>query len=228
MARAIKTEINKKWELYLPEHRANRAEWPTWESERLESMFLRLSKKDTIVYVGAEEGDMCALCALWGAKIIMIEPNDKVWPNIKFIWETNGLPTPKTFVGFAGNETNSPQRPVEGFPKCADGEIIGDHGFKTLKEYPQLPTIKIDDIDDEITAISIDVEGSELRVIQGAVETLKNKRPKLWLSGHPEFMFDQYGAYLSDLRGFIKGFGYAEKLLAYDHEVHLFYEPLKI
>lgn len=222
--KAVKTKINNKWDLYLPEHRAEKSDWLTWEFERLESMSKNLNENDTIMYIGAEEGDMCALCALWGAKVIMIEPNDKVWPNIKLVWETNHLPDPECFVGFASDKTNIWNITIKsGFPECADGEIITDHGFKTLKEYPEIPQIKIDDIDRDITAISIDVEGSEWRVINGAVETMKNKKPKIWLSGHPEFMYAQYGEYLADLREFIKSFGYKEELLAYKYEVHLYY-----
>lgn len=224
-AKTIKTRINNKWDVYLPEHRAIRPEWPTWEFERLKSMSEHLGPKDTVVYVGAEEGDMCALCAMWGAEIVMIEPNDRVWPNIKLIWAANRLNTPWTFCGFAGSE-NKNGKVIRGFPECAEGEVIGDHGFKTIKEYPDISQIRIDDIDLPVTAISIDVEGSERRVIEGALETLKTKRPKIWLSGHPEFMYAQYGEYLTELRGLIKSFVYKETLLAYEHEVHFFYEPL--
>ena len=222
----LKTLINKKWELWLLEHRASRDVWDTWEFERLQSMHSHLSSKDRLIYVGAEEGDLAALCALWGADLVLIEPNDKVWPNIRAIWEANNLKTPEMFVGFASDVSSEDSVTVLQFPPCAYGEIIGNHGFKTLNEYPEIPTIKIDDIQGPITAVSIDVEGAECKVIDGMVETMKTKRPKIWLSLHPEFMFSAYGIYANDLRNKIKDFGYRETLLAYSHEVHLFYEPL--
>jgi len=222
----LKTLINKKWELWLPEHRASRDVWDTWEFERLQSMHSHLSSKDRLIYVGAEEGDLAALCALWGAGLVLIEPNDKVWPNIRAIWEANNLKTPEMFVGFASDVSSEDSVTVLQFPACAYGEIIGNHGFKTIREYPEIPTIRIDDIKGKITAITIDVEGSEWLVLKGAEETLKKQKPKIWLSGHPEFMYAQYGSYLGDLRNWIKDFGYKETLLDYQHEVHLFYEPI--
>jgi FkbM family methyltransferase len=219
-----KTLINKKWELSLPEHRAARDVWDTWEFERLQSMHSHLKPKDRVVYVGAEEGDLAALCALWGCEMVLIEPNEKVWPNIRVIWEVNNFSQPEIFVGFASDVTTG--ETVFHFPDSAYGEVIGDHGFKTLKEYPELPTIRIDDIAGKIDAISIDVEGAECKVIDGAIETLKTRRPKVWLSLHPEFMFEQYGIYSNDLRKKIRDLAYRETLLDYQHEVHLYYEPL--
>jgi len=53
---------------------------------------------------------------------------------------------------------------------------------------------------------------------------MREFRPKIWLSGHPEFMMMYWKEYLYDLRQFIKGLGYKETLIDYQHEVHLFYE----
>jgi hypothetical protein len=74
------------------------------------------------------------------------------------------------------------------------------------------------------TAISLDVEGSEWRVLGGAERVLREHKPKIWLSGHPEFMMMYWKEYLYDLRQFIKGIGYKETFLDYQHEVHLYYE----
>jgi hypothetical protein len=76
------------------------------------------------------------------------------------------------------------------------------------------------------TAISLDVEGSEWRVLGGAEKVMREFRPKIWLSGHPEFMMMYWEEYLYDLRQFIKGIGYIEHLIDYQHEVHFYYEPI--
>lgn len=226
-------KVNGKWDILLPDHRAERPEWYTkkgWERERLDSMAKHIGKKDVVYYVGAEEGDMAALCALWGAKVGLIEPNDKVWPNIKQIWTENKLPDPIfCFSGFASKANVDFARGMSyGFPASADGPVIGDHGFKELSFPQDIPQTRIDDISGyqaipAPTAISIDVEGSEFEVLRGAEKVLKEHHPKIWLSGHPEFMFKHFGEYMGDLRNWIKDRGYKEKLLAYDHELHFFY-----
>lgn len=210
----------------LPDHRAARDSWDRWEFQRLQSMHSNLSDKDRILYIGAEEGDLAALCSSWGADVILIEPNNRVWPNIKAIWEANNLKTPLSFAGFAGKEDKGGEI-IRGFPEWANGELIGDHAFKTLWEYPELPVITIDTINEKypLTAITLDVEGAEWEVLRGGEKTMHTTKPKIWLSGHPEFQFAQYNLYLNDLRGWLMHeFGYKETLLDYQHEVHLLYE----
>lgn len=226
----IDTLINGKWTIKLPEHRAKRPEWFTdqgWERARLDSMHEHLSEKDTILYVGAEEGDMAGLCAMWGAQVALFEPNDRVWPNIKAIWDANKLPAPVfTFPGFASTVTTERYVGdlVHKFPRCADGPVIGDHGFKELSDPGEIPQMKIDSYPFDFTAMSIDVEGSEWEVLKGGENAIKEYMPKIWLSVHPEFMFRLYGQYQFELRKWIKDLGYKEKILDYQHELHLFYE----
>lgn len=223
--------INGKWRLLLPEARANRPEWLIenggWEVKRLESMSQNLGKGDVIYYIGAEVGDMAALCALWGADVVMFEPNSKVWPNIKAIWEANNLGVPACFSGFAANKTSDEARFATLWPESAGGEVIGDHGFKELRDPGDIPTLKIDDCPIVPTAIALDVEGSEWEVLKGAEQTLREYKPKIWLSLHAEFMVLLYDQWAAELRKWIIDLGYKETLLDYPlHEVHLYYEPL--
>lgn len=99
-----KIKVNNKWEIVLPDHRADWPEWSKgkgWEKARLDSMHENLSKDDVIYYVGAEEGDMPALCAMWGARVVLFEPNSRVWPNIRATWEANKLEDPLfCYVGY--------------------------------------------------------------------------------------------------------------------------------
>lgn len=222
--------INGKWGLDLPLHRASRPEWYTekgWERKRLDSMFEHLGKEDTVFYVGSEEGEMPALCHMWGAKVFMFEPNDKVWPNTKAIWDANTLTPPLgCFVGFASSRTTPGLVVLNAFPECADGPVISDHGFMNLLD-EGAPQIRIDDLVGETklvpTALSIDVEGSEWEVLKGAELTIKTLKPKIWLSLHPEFLFDKYKKYSYEVRRWLIEIGYREQLLEYEHECHLFY-----
>jgi len=110
MAEMVEAVLNGEFKIILPKHRADRPEWYTdkgWEQARLKHMSQTTKDHDWVYYVGAEEGEMCALLKMWGANIIMFEPNDRVWPNIKAIWEANNLDMSDIVIpGFAANKTS--------------------------------------------------------------------------------------------------------------------------
>lgn len=238
----VEATLNGKFTIKLPKHRADRPDWYTeqgWEKPRLDRMHQEIGKKDVVYYVGAEEGEMPALCQTWGAKVVMFEPNPLVFPNIRAIWEANKLEAPAgVYVGFASNVTDeNPPNPspllthkdINGWPECAYGEVIGDHGFKELyQEFDAFPQIKIDDYVERSglipTVITFDCEGSDWQVMKGAEETLRKYKPKIFASIHPEFMFHQFGQYAHDFRNWIIDMGYTETYLDYQHELHMYYE----
>lgn len=239
MTKMVKAKLNGKYEIVLPEHRAARPEWYQpggWEKARLDSMHKTTKKGDIVYYVGAEEGEMCALLQMWGARVAMFEPNHLVWPNIKAIWDANKLADPYfVFPGFAGNENSKiapDYDPGLVWPPSADGPIISNHGFKNLCEADgTTPIIKIDSVV-ELSGgapdmITMDVEGAEIQVLWGAEQTLRKYHPRIYLSLHPEFLWQNYHEYSHDLREWIKAIGYKETLLDYQHEVHLLYEAIK-
>jgi len=245
MAEMIKTTLNGKYEIILPKHRAERPDWhkpPYWEYERIESMMANLKPTDNVFYIGAEEGEIPAIMAKEMTKgtMVMFEPNPKVVPNTKAIWDANKLKQPIFFVGFASSQTRFPNpMPDEllledGWPKCAYGPVIGDHGFRNLdengEEEPILPEIKLDDFMAEYeiipNIITMDVEGSEFEILKGAAGLIEEYRPLLWISIHPEFMYQHYNQYGSELMQYMKAMGYKFKLLDYNHEVHAaFWHP---
>lgn len=235
MTKMVKAKLNGAYEIILPKHRADRAEWYTedgWEKKRLDHMHKHIGKGDVVYYVGSEEGEFPALCQMWGAEVILFEPNPKVWSNTKAIWEANGLDEPVTFQGFCSEEDKIVDMNgvlQHGFPKCADEEILSAHGFKELdKEADNYNQIRIDSIVSHVpTVISIDVEGSEGHVLRGAIGVLEKHHPKIYLSLHPEFIHNQYGEWGAELRKWIIDLGYKETLLDYPlHEVHLYYEAI--
>lgn len=234
--------LNNRWPLVLPDHRAGKKGLSTnWEKLRLDEMYKTVGKGDVVYDIGAEEGDMPALYATWGATVICFEPNPLVWPNIRVTWEANNLPTPPAYwVGFASDKTlERPERmqslfagpPKDGWPACAYGKVISDHGFRSLKERTHdTPQIRIDDFvkhNPPPTVISVDSEGSEWQVLKGAERTLRERKPVLFLSIHPELMFGDYGQYQADFHGWLHSLGYEGKYLDFSHEYHFRFEVPK-
>lgn len=228
--------VNGSYPIKLPAHRAARPEWSTpegWERERLDAMHDGIGPGDVVYYCGAEMGEFPALCQMWGAEVILFEPNPKAWPSIRMVWEANNLsPLPVSFPGFASNVTAMRgEGPVTGWPRYCYLDLVEAHGFKELYlEAENYPQVRIDDMWGQFgykppTVISFDVEGSEWQLLRGAEETLRRYKPTLFASIHPEFMYAQWGEYSADLRGWIKQLGYKEALLAYEHELHVMYEP---
>lgn len=233
------TLVNGRWPLYLPEHRYARPEWPWWEATRLAAMATVIGYGSVVYDVGAEEGDFPALWSSWGAEVVLAEPNPRVWPNIALVWEANGLRPPLlAWDGFLGAEKGSDEH-VAGrvayasmerpWPACADGPVIGDHGFCQLGERPDLPVATIDQLVDHgmpaPTVITMDVEGSELHVLRGAERTLDEHQPDVFVSIHPEFMAHHYGIEegVTEVRAFMHRRGYDNDrhvFLAIDHEHH--------
>lgn len=235
MTEMKKVIVNGEFEITLPEHRAARPDWYQphgWEKPRLKHMSENISSGDVMYYVGAEEGEFAALCQMWGAEVVLFEPNPKVWSHFPLLWSANNLELPLVCIpGFASDKINNLSRIYYNeWPPEVNDVIEAAHGFKELylegDTYGQI-TIDSCVYDHKIkppTAISLDVEGSEWRVLGGAEKVLREYKPKIWLSGHPEFMLQQWNESLYNLRQWIKGLGYSEIILDYQHEVHLFYE----
>lgn len=236
----VPCNYNGRWPIMLPEARANRPENPWWEATRLAAMHHFIGNGDIVLDVGAECGDFPALFALWGADVILVEPNPLVWPNIKAIFEANDLVGKYQggFVGFASDQNAEPTG--EGlsihdaalaphvWPACADGEVIGDHGFRHLaQETDTTPQATIDAIVAYIpvTHITMDIEGSELIALRGAVNTIQENRPYVWVSVHPDPLKDFYCSDPGEVYSLMESLEYRRVFLTFDHESHELFVP---
>jgi FkbM family methyltransferase len=200
-----------------------------------------ISPGDLVLDVGAEEGDLSALYATWGAKVVLVEPNPKVWPSIRATWEMNDLRPVAWWVGFLAEQVWAIKDDPEGirfdttgWPACAYGELIPGHGFQHLAEHSEVtPALTIDrmvrfggvGLVEPPALITMDVEGAELRVLKGAAQTLREFRPKVFASIHPAFMADLYAHSKEALLDFMAGLGYTATFLATDHEEHWMFLP---
>ncbi len=254
------TKINGEFELWLPEHRAVREQWNIanggWEVERIRQMvdtidFIYASqkagtkwKKPIVFDVGTEEGDISALIAKYTeCEMVMFEPNHRVLSCIKSIFTGNGLDLPPLFLGFLANDNFGLLDGLHLDWKHVGDVLNPEHGFKALHEnYPDVPRITLDEYCKRTgvypDVITMDVEGSEFEVIRGAEKVLREKKPTIFMSVHPEFMFESYrntGEWLEKygerqhvvhMLRFIDELGYTHRCIEYDyHELHLVFEP---
>lgn len=223
-----------RWTLELLPHREQQWANP-WEPERLDSMHANLRPGMVVYDIGAEEGDLPALWASWGCDTVLVEPGRRVWPNMRATFAANDLPDPvAAFVGFCDRSTHFVRdRPCLGWPTQASGPICEDHQFPAVGERPDIGKVTIDDLAEFCgrppDAITIDVEGAEYRVLQGARGVLARHRPIVWASIHTDagWMDLRYpGQGIGTVRQLMETeLGYRPEHLATDHEEHWVFWP---
>lgn len=242
------TVINGEYQLLLPEYRAAREQWDIknggWEVERINEMVSTIVPQDVVFDIGTEAGDISALLVKYtDCEIVLFEPNNRVWPSIKAVWEANELKRPLDFFrGFLSSKTTIQDYKINNSLECGL-EMVPDHGFKQLYEnYPDVPQITLDDYCQQTgiypNVITMDCEGAEWDIIKGAEKTLKEKKPIIFMSVHPEFLFDSYRndgiwkerygerCFAVHMIRFIDELGYKHRVLEWDwHEIHVTFEP---
>lgn len=238
----IPVAVNDRWPVLLPEHRARRPEWPWHESHRFEAMHTALPAGAVLWDVGAELGDHAAVYASWGCRLVLIEPNPGAWPCLAATLEANGATGAIdawcwSFVadvetgelGPARFGTTAPPWPPSAVGECTDRAGMAHlSGRPDPDPYPEQPVTTIDALvaagAPAPYAMTIDVEGAELKVIRGAERTIAEHRPKIWLSVHPELLTG-YGDDPAEIQQVMTGHGYRGRLLAVDHEEHWEWMP---
>jgi len=231
----VDTVINRRWPLKLPAHRAREARWDWWERERLAYARAMVRPGDVVWDIGAEEGDMSALWASWGARVVLLEPSPKAWPFIRRTFEANELDPPDAcFAGFASDVTDLHPAHldvdgtlVDGWPRCAYDDGAPEFGFRHLYESrPATPQVRLDDLDAPMPDIvTMDVEGGEYTVLLGAERILAEARPSWLVSVHPEFLRESYGHTVDNVLTCFADHDYETHLLAVDHEYHYVAKP---
>lgn len=239
--RYIKTPLGgeddtAKWsyKLTLPVPLADWDVFSYWERERVESMEKHLSKGMVLYDVGTESGWLNLVYAkmVGPSNIFLIEPTQEFWPNIKATWEKNfGDKMPLgTFSGLMGDEITTGKHGAysEGWPACADGDLIDRNSYTYIHD--NAASVSQSTIDTAASifkrpdAITIDVEGAEMLVLKGAHDVLRDYRPKIWVSIHPDLGLRDYGMQDGDVHAYLGQWGYKGEHLSTDHEEHWFFE----
>lgn len=236
----IEVSINNKWPLKLPESAGN--EWignmkwhGEWEGPRLNRLYELITAKPgcVVMYIGSYKGDMAALLATWGAQLVLMEGTPAFWHEIKETWELNDLPEPLgCYSGLLSRvSTNTlTKEELTQWPERTEEFIEGRVGFSHLAEsgghFPEITVdefVRVTGIVPDI--ITMDVEGSELEVLYGGIETIEKYRPTCLISEHPEFMFHNHGTYIRELHDLFENRDYKPEYLDFDHEFHFLYTP---
>lgn len=224
---------NWSYVLKLPEPLCDWDVFSYWERERVASMEKHLTEEDVLYDVGTEQGWCNIVYAkIVGPKnIVLIEPTQEFWPNIQAIWQENfGSRMPAgTYSGLVGEEVKSGAGELsEGWPKSADGDLIDRNSYTYIHDnVAKVAQTTIDKISEELrppTAITIDVEGAELLVLKGAEKVLRELKPKLWVSIHPDLGLASYNLQPNEVQDYLAQFGYVGEHLATDHEEHWYFE----
>jgi FkbM family methyltransferase len=236
---------------FLADYHGDRSQW---ERKRYESLESNLKRGDIVFDIGTEQ----AYCTVPIARMVgagnmcLFEPSALAWSNIWATWNENGLESPRAcWAGFVSNESQQAECPdYEGrchrgvWPECAfTGRLLNATSYRYDSISEQRSSTNAITLDEFCAwkqiipdALNIDVEGYELRVLQGAVEILKRYRPLVWLSehlyeyaggpGNNMLQRIEGGDPLTEQRELMKELGYEMTLLGIDHEAHYFGRPL--
>ncbi len=228
---------NPEWEFIFPDSIADWDAITGWERERLASMQAHLKPGMVLYDVGTEHGWLSAVYGSFAGhgNMVLVEPSPEMWVNIRKTWAANGFDDPiASYASFCG-ATSTHLQAVSTWP--AYGSNFGREpeceamAYRTMTQ-SDIPVITIDDICEATQrlpdAITVDVEGFELEVMKGAERTLRQYRPLVWLSVHPDLMERDAGVPdVQELFDFMTSCGYGREYLGTDHEQHHFFAPLE-
>lgn len=223
-----------RWEFELPEPLASWDVFDYWERERFDSMQRHLKAGMVLFDVGTEQGwcNLIYASFVGPENMVLIEPTPEFWPNIVHTWFKNYDAHPRAYYqGLLSDKTTDDRQAFNSQPQAAYGDLIDRNKYQYIHEHSDgIPEMRLDDLVERSgvvpDAITMDVEGAELLVLQGARDTLERHRPLAWVSVHPDLGEQHYGVVPADVHDFMGGLGYRGTFLGEDHEQHWIYEPL--
>lgn len=218
-----------EYEITVPDWLAAWDVFGDWEVARFDSMRDNLQNGDVLFDIGAEIGWQSVIYAkmVGPENIVLVEPSGDLWPNIMGTWYNNFLQAPLAcYYGlFSGKTTSKFVLAKRLFPVEAEGNLVHELSYVYIHEHAaRMPAITLDDYVKLTSivpaALTIDVEGAELLVLQGAENTLTENDLKVWVSVHPELSLRNYLITNELLHLYMTSLGYVGEHLGTDHEEH--------
>jgi hypothetical protein len=220
-----------KWSLNVEWKRKIKHNFEQWEREFIDVYISTLHSDDVVFDIGAEYGEWAALAAtiVGGSKVHIFEPNIPAWRRIQKVWHHNRLSPPGgCWAGFVSNQSSLSEiniKDLSMWPESNKGEVE----FETLLKNKNISAITIDDYvfasGVTPTVLMMDIEGAEGLALKGAINTLSNFQPIVFVSLHPT-MLPQFNFKIQDIMDIFSSLHYNSHLISIDHEEHwVFWHP---
>lgn len=224
-----------RYSIKAPDWVVDREDRPHYEKDRFASMEANLKKGDVLFDVGSELGWQAAIYAQFvdPENMCLFEPHAEFWPVIRETWQLNKYAAPRVaYCGFVNHFSDEDGQVVRGWPPQSEIPLAD-----VLSSWRDILTnsfggkLALDDLV-QVTgvapsAVTIDVEGAEMRVLGGMETILREHRPLVWLSVHPRERLFAFGAFKADIFDFFDWASYGHEYLGVDHEEHYFFYPLE-
>lgn len=181
-----------------------------------------LKPGDLFVDIGAAFGSYTMPALALGARVVAFEPSDDGWDILNANIDVN--------EGFRERATLSRLAVFDGgpLPEMLAREVFCDHypsarSPNTTKLDEFLPPLELG----AVRVMKLDVEGAELGVLQGAVQTLKRDRPYLVIEDHdgvnpnPSCLVSEYPKSINSsqrIQELLKGLGYELEVVRWAHD----------
>ena len=223
------------YEMILPRPLADWDVFAVWEKERIWSMSDNLKKGDVLFDIGTEQGWCNLIYAQFVGpeNMVLIEPTQEFWPNIQATWEKNypGIEPKAFYDGLISDKTSDERtKNFTAWPDASRGSLIDRNKYQYIDDNSEnVPEITIDDYVKRTgvipDALTMDTEGAEIAVLRGAEQTLREYKPLVWASVHPDLAIQHGFGDVQNVYDFMESLGYKHQYLATDHEVHEFFYP---
>jgi len=169
-----------------------------YEQDMLE--FIEKNYKGHIfIDCGASVGNHSLFFSKIADKVISFEPSQEPYFYFNLNKYINKIENIDTYNLCLGDEIKFVDLYVDNL-SCGGASLKKINNEPTLKKIEKIFMTKLDEFNlSNVILIKIDVEGSELKVLKGAIETIKNNKPDLFIECATEEDFNEIFNYIISL-----------------------------